>query len=66
MTSWGKLTEQLAAPGQEATESERRLSQQSLDAALDAVLSEGRSASPRILARDDREPAPHARPPQAS
>jgi len=43
MTSWENLTEQLAAPGQEATESERRLTQQSLDAALDTVLSQGRA-----------------------
>ena len=43
MTSWEKLTEQLASPGQEATESERRLSQQSLDDAFDTVLSEGRA-----------------------
>jgi len=43
MTSWNQLTEHLATHGQEATESERRLTQQSLDAALDAVLNEGRA-----------------------
>jgi hypothetical protein len=43
MTRWQELTECLAAHGHEATESERRLAQDSLDTALDAVLSEGRA-----------------------
>ena len=59
MTSWQQLTEHLATHGQEATESERRLTQQSLDAALDIVLSEGRSliaslATTHGIARVDR------------
>jgi hypothetical protein len=43
MTRWQQLTEHLATHGQGATESERRLTQQSLDATLDVVLSEGRA-----------------------
>jgi hypothetical protein len=43
MTRWQQLTEHLSAHGQDATESERRLTQQSLDAALDVVLGEGRA-----------------------
>ena len=43
MTRWEQLTELLATHGQEATESERRLTQQSLDPALDVVVNEGRA-----------------------
>jgi hypothetical protein len=52
MTRWQQLTEHLAAHGQEATESERRLSQQSLDAALDVVLSEGRALIASLATTD--------------
>ena len=52
MTRWRQLTEHLAAQGQEATESERRLAQQSLDAALDTVLSEGRALIASIATTD--------------
>ena len=52
MTRWQQLTEHLATHGQEATESERRLTQQSLDAALDTVLSEGRALIASLAATD--------------
>ena len=52
MTRWQQLSEHLATHGQEATESERRLTQQSLDAALDTVLSEGRALIASLAATD--------------
>lgn len=52
MTRWEQLTELLATQGQEATESERRLTQQSLDAALDGVQSEGRALIASLATRD--------------
>ncbi len=52
MTRWQQLTEHLATHGQEATESERRLTQQSLDAALDTVLSEGQALIASLAATD--------------
>jgi hypothetical protein len=52
MTRWEQLTEHLATHGQEATESERRLTQQSLDAALDTVLSEGQALIASLAATD--------------
>jgi hypothetical protein len=52
MTRWQKLTEHLAAHGQEATESERRLTGQSLDAMLDTVLSEGRALIASLATTD--------------
>ncbi len=52
MTRWEQLTELLATQGQEATESERRLTQQSLDAALDGVQSEGRALITSLATRD--------------
>jgi hypothetical protein len=52
MTRWQELTEHLAAHGQDATESERRLTRQSLDAALDVVLSEGRALIASLATTD--------------
>ena len=52
MTRWQQLTEHLATHGQEATESERRLTQQSLEAALDVVLGEGRALIASLAATD--------------
>ena len=52
MTRWEQLTELLATHGQEATESERRLTQQSLEAALDVVMSEGRALIASLATTD--------------
>jgi hypothetical protein len=52
MTRWQQLTEHLATHGQGAIESERRLTQQSLDAALDVVLSEGRALIASLATTD--------------
>jgi hypothetical protein len=52
MTRWEQLTELLATHGQEATESERRLTQQSLDAALDVVLGDGRALIASLATSD--------------
>jgi hypothetical protein len=52
MTRWQELTEHLAAHGQDATESERRLTRQALDAALDVVLSEGRALIASLATTD--------------
>jgi hypothetical protein len=52
MTRWQQLTEHLATHGPGATESERRLTQQSLDAALDVVLSEGRALIASLATTD--------------
>jgi hypothetical protein len=52
MTSWQQLTEHLATYGQEATESERRLTQQSLDTALDTVVGDGRALIASLAATD--------------
>jgi hypothetical protein len=59
MTRWQQLTEHLATHGGEATESERRLTQQSLDAALDVVLSEGRALIASLEATDGATRADH-------
>jgi hypothetical protein len=52
MTRWQRLTEYLAAHGHEATESERRLTDQSLDEVLDTVLSEGRALIASLATTD--------------
>jgi hypothetical protein len=52
MTRWEQLTEHLATHGQDATESERRLTQQSLEEALDVVLSEGRALIASLATSD--------------
>jgi hypothetical protein len=52
MTRWQKLIELLDSQGQEATESERRLTQHGLDAALDTVLSEGRALIASLATTD--------------
>jgi hypothetical protein len=52
MTRWQKLTEHLTAHGQEATESERRLTHPSLDEVLDTVLSEGRALIASLATTD--------------
>ena len=53
------MNEHLSTHGGEATESERRLTQQSLDAALDVVLSEGRALIASLASTDGAARADH-------
>jgi hypothetical protein len=59
MTRWQKLTELLDARGQEATESERRLTQDSLEAALETVLGEGRALIASLATAEGEGRAEH-------
>ena len=59
MTRWQKLTEVLQARGHEATESERRLRQDSLETALETVLGEGQALIASLATADGEGRAEH-------